>query len=57
MRARRDDGVVEEVLANLAPEGGLERRDSSQRGIEPVGGIGNVEGEIHWEAVGLGPEP
>lgn len=57
MRAGRNNGVVKEILADLAAEGGLERRDFGQRGVKPVCGIGNVEGEIHWEGIGLGPEP
>lgn len=44
MTAGRNDRVIEEVLADLTSEGGLERREEGQRRAEPVGGIGKVEG-------------
>lgn len=43
MTARGDDGIVEEILADLATERGFERRDEGKWRVEPVRGIRDME--------------
>lgn len=47
MAARGNDGVVEKVLADLAAEGGFERREKRQWRVEPVGGVRDIVGRLH----------
>lgn len=50
MAARGDDGGFEEVFADLTPQRRVQRSEIRQRRVEPVGGVGDVEGGFHLEA-------
>lgn len=47
MTARRNHRIVKKVLADLAAEGGFERREKRERRVQPVGRVGDVECRLH----------